>query len=97
MKAISAQELKQWMEEKKDFQLIDCRETFEFEEYNIGGELIPMNTIPANLDKIRTGVDVVIHCKSGVRSANVIQWLNENHGFTNLLNLDGGVIAFSSI
>jgi sulfur-carrier protein adenylyltransferase/sulfurtransferase len=97
MKTISAQELKQWMDEKKDFQLIDCRETFEFEELNIGGELIPMNTIPANLDKIRTDVDVVIHCRSGVRSGNVIQWLNENHGFTNLLNLDGGVIAFSSI
>ncbi len=97
MKTISAQELKQWIAEKKDFQLIDCRETFEFDDYNIGGELIPMNSIPSNLDRIRTDVDVVIHCKSGVRSANVIHWLNENHGFTKLFNLEGGVLEYKSI
>lgn len=97
MNTISAQELKSWIESDKDFQLIDCREPHEFEENNINGELIPMNTIPENVDKIRKDVDVVIHCRSGARSGNVIQWLNQNEGFTNLRNLEGGILAYNEL
>ena len=97
MNTISAQELKSWIESGKDFQLIDCREPHEFEESNINGELIPMNTILDNVDKIRKDVDVVIHCRSGARSGNVIQWLNQNEGFTNLLNLEGGILAYNQL
>ena len=56
-----------------------------------------MNTIPENVDKIRKDVDVVIHCRSGARSGNVIQWLNQNEGFTNLLNLEGGILAYNQL
>ena len=55
MNEISVKELKQWMDEGKDFQLIDVREPFEYDICNLGGELIPMNTIPDNIDKIKIG------------------------------------------
>ena len=38
---------------------------------------------------------VVIHCRSGARSGNMVQWLENNHGFNNLYNLKGGVLAWA--
>ena len=52
MKEITPSELKQLIDEKKDFQLIDVREEYEFDEANINGELIPMGEIMDNLEKI---------------------------------------------
>jgi rhodanese-related sulfurtransferase len=94
MKEITVQELKEMMDAKSDFQLIDVREEMEFEHCNIGGQLIPMGTIMDHLDEIATDKKVVLHCKSGRRSATVIQIL-ESKGFTNLYNLQGGILAWS--
>ena len=52
MKEITPSELKQLIDEKKDFQLIDVREEYEFDEVNIKGELIPMGEVMDNVDKI---------------------------------------------
>jgi rhodanese-related sulfurtransferase len=94
MKEITVQELKEMMDAKSDFQLIDVREEMEFEHCNIGGQLIPMGTIMDHLDEIATDKKVVLHCKSGRRSATVLQIL-ESKGFTNLYNLQGGILAWS--
>lgn len=94
MKEITVQELKEMMDTKSDFQLIDVREEMEFEHCNIGGQLIPMGTIMDHLDEIATDKKVILHCKSGRRSATVIQIL-ESKGFTNLYNLQGGILAWS--
>lgn len=94
MKEISAKELKQLKDENKDFQLIDVREQYEFDEANINGELIPMGEIMDNTDKISKDKQVVIHCRSGKRSATVISALESQHGFTNLYNLKGGILAY---
>lgn len=94
MKEISVQELKKLIDEKKDFQLIDVREEYEFDEANINGELIPMGEIMENVDKISRDKQVVIHCRSGKRSATVINALEAQHGFTNLYNLKGGILAY---
>lgn len=95
MKEITVTELKQLMDDQEDFQLIDVREPHEADIAEIGGELIPMGTIPSNVDKISTKKQVVVHCRSGKRSGDVIQWLETNHGFENLYNLVGGVLAWS--
>lgn len=95
MKNISVKELKKMMDEKQDFQLIDVREPFEFEIANMGGELIPMATIPEKLDAIAKDKMVIIHCKSGGRSGRIIEFLEENHGFDNLYNLAGGITAWA--
>lgn len=94
MKEISPKELKQLMDDKKDFQLIDVREEYEFDEVNINGELIPMGEVMENIDKISKDKQVVVHCRSGKRSATVISALESQHGFTNLYNLKGGILAY---
>lgn len=94
MKEITPQELKQLTDDKKDFQLIDVREEYEFDEVNINGELIPMGEVMDNIDKISKDKQVVVHCRSGKRSATVISALESQHGFTNLYNLKGGILAY---
>ncbi|MBR11056.1 MAG: NADH oxidase [Rickettsiales bacterium] len=95
MKEINVKELKAWMDSGEDFQLIDVREPNEFEVAEIGGELIPLATIPDNADKIAKDKKVVVHCRSGKRSANAIQFLEQQHGFDNLYNLEGGILAWA--
>ena len=95
VKEISVQELKKWMDSDQNFDLIDVREDFEYELANLGGKLIPMNTIPSSTDQIPHDKKVVIHCHHGIRSANVIAFLQQEYGFTNLYNLEGGIDAWS--
>ncbi len=94
MKEVTVTELKQLMDSKADYQLIDVREEYEFNEANLNGELIPMGDVMDNVDKIAKDKQVVIHCRSGKRSASVIQALETQHGFTNLYNLKGGILAY---
>lgn len=95
MKEITVLELKQLIDTKSDFQLIDVREGYEYDQANIGGEHIPMAEVPHNIDRIQTNKQVVVHCRSGGRSGNIIQWLEKNHGFENLYNLKGGILAWA--
>lgn len=94
VKEVTVLELKQMLDEKKDFQLIDVREQFEYDTANIGGELIPLGNIMLEVDKIDKDKQVVIHCRSGARSAAAIMQLQQQHGFTNLYNLKGGILAW---
>lgn len=93
MKELSVDELKELIDNKEDFQLIDVRETAEYEQANIKGELIPLQTVPANVDKFAKDKQVVVMCRSGRRSANAIAYLEEQ-GFDNLYNLEGGILAW---
>ena len=83
------------MDEQEDFQLIDVREPYELEICSLGGELIPMSQVPENVEKISKEKPVVVICRSGGRSGSICQWLEDNHGFTNVYNLVGGVLAWS--
>ena len=93
---ITVHEFKAMSEGKEDFQLIDVREIMEREICHLEGELIPMGTIPSEVDKISRNKKVIIYCRSGRRSADIITWLEENHGFNNLYNLKGGVLAWAN-
>ena len=92
-KEISADELKEKIKQKQDFQLIDVREESEYQQKNIGGILIPLNTLPNNLHKINKETEIVVHCASGARSKKAINILKEN-GFTNMYNLKNGLLDF---
>ncbi|MBL4754359.1 MAG: molybdopterin-synthase adenylyltransferase MoeB [Flavobacteriales bacterium] len=96
IKEITATELKQRLDNNEDIQIIDVREANEYELCNMGGELISLGTIPDNADKISKDKTVVVHCHHGMRSANAIMHLTNNEGFTNLLNLKGGIHAWST-
>jgi len=97
MQQISSKELAQWRTDGKPHQLIDVREPFEANIATIGGELIPLNTVMDNAAKIRKDIDVVVHCRSGKRSADAIRQLQVHGGFQNLYNLEGGILAFSDL
>lgn len=94
MKEITAKELKELIDKKADFQLIDVREQHEYDDVNLKGELIPMGEVMDNAGKISKDKKVVIHCRSGKRSAAVIQALENQLGYNNLYNLKGGILAY---
>lgn len=88
-------ELKALMDQGSDFQLIDVREPFEHELCNIGGELIPMGSVPQHIDRFDRDRQVVVYCRSGRRSGEIVQYLQAYFGYTNLYNLQGGILAWS--
>ena len=93
MKEISVEELKSKIDNNEDFQLIDVRETFEYEVSNLDGENIPLASVLLEKDKISRDKPVVVHCRSGKRSAQAILLL-EKEGSDNLSNLVGGILAW---
>jgi len=95
MNEITVQELKEKIDKGEDFQLIDVREDFEYETSNLGGVLIPLGGVLIEAEKISKDKPVVIMCRSGKRSAAAIMQL-EQHGFTNLSNLRGGILAWQA-
>jgi molybdopterin/thiamine biosynthesis adenylyltransferase/rhodanese-related sulfurtransferase len=97
IKEIDVSALKKWMAEGEDFQLIDVREPYEYEVANIGGELIPLGEVLQHADRIDRNKKVVIHCRVGGRSAEAIEQLERQFGFTNLYNLKGGIEAWEHI
>jgi rhodanese-related sulfurtransferase len=94
MKEVTVEELKKMLDAKEEIQVIDVREPSEFQAGNIDGLLIPLATVPQNVDKISKDKKVIVHCRSGKRSANAIAFLESNHGYTNLYNLTGGILAW---
>ncbi|MCH1583166.1 MAG: molybdopterin-synthase adenylyltransferase MoeB [Flavobacteriales bacterium] len=74
--------------------LIDVREPYEFAIAEMGGVLMPVDSVPERLTEIPKDRPVVIHCRSGVRSARVIRMLEDQHGYDNLLNLKGGILGW---
>lgn len=91
---ITVQQLQQWRAAGRKFQLIDVRESSEYDAANLGGELIPLGTILEQISRISTELDVVVYCRSGKRSAAAIQTLETAQGFSNLYNLRGGIEAW---
>jgi rhodanese-related sulfurtransferase len=96
MKEVTVQELKTMRDSGEDFQLIDVREEYEFENANIDGELIPLGNVLEENEKIARDKKVVVHCRSGARSATAIKHLESNFAFTNLYNLKGGINAWAA-
>ena len=94
MKEITVEELKDMQARGESLQLIDVREPHEYEEANIGAELIPLGEVPQRVDQIKKDQKVVVHCRSGKRSANAIKYLEDNHQMDNLYNLKGGILAY---
>ncbi len=94
MQSIDATALQEKIKNEDDFLLIDVREAYEHEHFNIGGLLIPMNHIFLQLNDIPKDKPVVFYCQKGIRSALVIQRLEQKHDYHNLINLAGGVDAW---
>ncbi|MEM7562497.1 MAG: rhodanese-like domain-containing protein [Pseudomonadota bacterium] len=75
--------------------LIDVREPWEFDTCHIDGSInIPMGQIPLEFEKLDADKETVVICHHGVRSRQVILFL-EQQAFENLINLEGGVDAWA--
>ena len=93
LSSITVQELKEWQGRGEEFVLIDVREGYEYESANLGGIHIPLGQVEQHLDKIPKEGRVIVHCKAGGRSAQAISKL-EGLGYQNLMNLEGGILAW---
>ncbi len=79
-----------------DLQLIDVREAVEFAYCHLPGSvLIPLGEVPRRAAEIRVTGPVVLICHHGVRSAQALAYLHQRLGRDNLLNLQGGIDAWS--
>ncbi len=98
MADITAKELKQRIQSGESLLILDVREPAEFAETNINGKLIPLGTLPNRLSEIEDWKtkEVIVHCRSGKRSANAQAYMEMN-GFTNVRNLEGGIMAYDSL
>jgi rhodanese-related sulfurtransferase len=88
-------ELKARLDKGEDLFLLDVRETHEREICNIGGELIPKDTVAQHLDRIPRDKDIVVYCRSGGRSDRIARELVALHGYTKVSNLAGGMLRWS--
>jgi adenylyltransferase/sulfurtransferase len=92
---MSPLELKRRMDAGEPVELVDVREPFEYEIARIdGAKLVPLGEITERLDELKREKPIVVHCHSGMRSAQAVQLLQER-GFANVYNLEGGIDAWS--
>lgn len=95
---ISVEQLKELIDSGASINLIDVREDYEYEDDNLGGKLIPLGTLPDNLEELKPLKDqeIIIHCRSGARSGRAKEYLNAQ-GFTNVRNVLGGIMAYRNL
>ena len=92
---LSPMQLQRWGEENKEFILLDVREDDEVKFSSLPYHLhIPMNLIPIRQNEIPDDKPIVIYCHHGVRSMQVVLYL-QAAGFEDLYNLTGGIDAWS--
>ncbi|HAI84128.1 MAG: rhodanese-like domain-containing protein [Chitinophagaceae bacterium] len=96
MKVITAQELKAKIAAGESVKLLDVREPDERADFHIGGVHIPLGKVQImQIDEIEDWKDdeIIVYCRSGKRSM-IAAMVLEQMGFSNLYNLEGGVLAW---
>ena len=92
---ITVSELKRRIDAGEDLFILDVREPFEYQIANIGGKLIPQNEVPQRLGEIDRDREIIVHCKGGVRSQRIAEFLKQS-GYSEVVNVAGGILAWSS-
>jgi rhodanese-related sulfurtransferase len=99
MQLITVSELKERLAKGEKLNMIDVREPSENQEFNIGGELIPLGKIQRmevdQLEELKNQ-EVICYCRSGNRSGQACQIL-DMLGFVNTKNLQGGMLAWKQL
>lgn len=95
---ITVADWKKKLDAGEEIKLIDVREQYEHDEFNIGGELIPLGSLTAAIQEMELSQDtpIVVYCRSGNRSM-MGRHLFMTAGFTNVLNLEGGMLAWQEM
>ena len=97
MNTITASQLQHKISNSDNIQIIDIRETYEFEEHNIGGINIPMENVLDSIHQIDSSKEVIICCKTGIRASAMVHALKRKSKLTNLFCLEGGVFGYLGI
>ncbi|RXK62275.1 rhodanese-like domain-containing protein [Lacibacter luteus] len=99
MKTITAEELKARIDAGEELNIVDVREPHEHAEFNIGGTLYPLGRILSmdvdELEELKEK-EVVFYCRSGNRSGQACMFA-ETMGFTNVINLTGGMLNWRQV
>ena len=97
MEEITATELKRRLDGGDDLQIIDVREQKEYDVARLeGSKLIPLGQVVNRMGEIDESRETVVHCKGGVRSAKAIEALKAAGFRGRLVNLKGGITAWSN-
>ncbi len=92
---ITVGQLKEKLDAGDALRIVDVREPHEWEIVHIeGADLIPLGDILERMNELDTAENLVLMCKSGVRSAKALHTLRDA-GFRKLKNLKGGVLAWA--
>ena len=95
MKNISPIELSNLINSNNnDYQLIDIRDDYEYDICCIGGEKISMYSIIENINKLSKSKKVIIYCRTGSRSSNIIDLIEKKFQYKNIYNLEGGIMKW---
>ena len=93
---LTPEELNRRLANGEDMQLIDVRQPEEYEYCRIeGSQLIPLGELPRRVEELDETRPIVLICHHGVRSMQALAYLQHRHDMTNLLNLRGGIHAWS--
>ncbi len=91
---IPVEELKRRLDGGEDIFVLDVREPHEYQICNIHGHLIPLGDLPKRVHELDSSREIVVHCKSGARSAKAVDFLRQS-GFKRASNLTGGILAWA--
>jgi adenylyltransferase/sulfurtransferase len=91
---LTVKELKRRIDAGEDLYILDVREPYEYQIANLGGRLIPQNDVPRRLAEIDPNREVIVHCRSGVRSQRIAEFLSQS-GYPRVVNLAGGILAWA--
>jgi sulfur-carrier protein adenylyltransferase/sulfurtransferase len=91
---LGVKDLKRRLDAGEDVFILDVREPYEYQIAQIGGKLIPQNDVPQRLAEIPRDREIVVQCRSGARSQRIAEFLKQS-GYTQVVNLAGGILAWS--
>tara|TARA_Y100000385_G_C12846961_1_gene531351 strand:+ start:342 stop:650 length:309 start_codon:yes stop_codon:yes gene_type:complete len=93
MKTINTKEFKNLLKNNNNFQIIDIREPYEYEDGALTNVNIPLDKMMSSLNKIHKDRPVIIYCQSGKRASAIIYMLEKEYKLENLYSLEGGYNA----
>ena len=91
---VQVEELKRRLDAGEDVLVVDVREPHEYQICNLGGLLLPLGELPRRVHELDSSRDIVIHCRTGPRSAKAVAFLRQV-GFRKVRNLAGGIAAWA--
>jgi rhodanese-related sulfurtransferase len=95
VREISVEDLREKRDRGEMPALLDVREPHEYALSDLPGSIkVPLGTLPRSLEKVPKDRELVVYCRSGARSANAVQFLQQV-GYEKAVNLAGGVNAWA--